>query len=80
MDSILSTGERDVAAQLHEGRSVAEIAAERDTSEAAVEQAVERVREKTERAVATLQQSPFTEEVLAALADEELAALHDRLG
>lgn len=79
MDSILSTGERDVAAQLREGRTVEEIAAERGTSEAAVEQAVDRIHEKTRRAVATLQQSPFTEEVLSALADDERAALHDRL-
>lgn len=79
MDSILSTGEREVARGLREGHSVAEIAVERDTSEQAVEQAVNRIREKTGRAVATLQQSPFTEEVLANLDEAERAALRDRL-
>lgn len=80
MDSILSTGERQVARGIREGQSVAEIAAERDTTEQAVKQATNRIREKTERAVATLQQSPFTEEVLADLDEAERAALRDRLG
>lgn len=79
MDSILSTGEREVAALLREDRSVEEIAAERSTSEAAVEAAVERIREKTARAVATLQQSPFSEAALADLDADERSALRDQL-
>jgi DNA-binding NarL/FixJ family response regulator len=58
--SILSRGERDVARRLRAGESVAEIADARETSTTSVEKAIDRVREKTERALSTLAESPFT--------------------
>lgn len=76
--SILSHGERDVAARLADGRSIEEIAEARDTSEEAVEKAVARIRRKTGRAVATLLQSPFAAEAVRELDSErrqELCAL-----
>lgn len=65
--SILSHGEQDVAGYLreHPDASTAEIAAARGTDEAAVEQAIERIRRKTRRAVVTLSESPFAEEALS---------------
>lgn len=60
--SILSRGEHVVARRLREGLTVEEIAEERDESPEAVERAIERVREKTDRALATLAQSPFATE------------------
>lgn len=80
--SILSHGERAVARHLREGRSVEEIADERDAPVETVEKAVDRIRTKTDRALATLAQSPFAteaareldeatrERVRAALTDE----------
>lgn len=65
-ESILSHGEQDVAGHLREGRDVAEIAAARETSEAAVRQSIDRIEEKTRRALVTLLQSP----VVADCADE----------
>ncbi len=67
MDSILSTGEREVAALLAEGLDEAEIAAERDVPDDQVELAVDRVREKTRRAYATLAASPVADEVAGEL-------------
>lgn len=62
MRSILSTGEREVARRLTDGDSLEEIAEARDDSVETVERHVDRIREKTERAFATLAESPFTEE------------------
>lgn len=62
MRSILSTGEREVARRLADGDSLEEIAEARDDSVETVEKHVDRIREKTERAFATLAESPFTEE------------------
>jgi len=67
MRSILSTGERDVARRLRDGASVEEIADARDDPVEVVERHVDRISEKTERAAATLAESPFTEEVAADL-------------
>ncbi|MFB6191724.1 MAG: hypothetical protein ABEI11_00200 [Haloarculaceae archaeon] len=64
--SVLSTGERRVAELLREGRSVEEIAEARGEPEDVVERAVDRIREKTDRAVATLLESPHLEEAAAA--------------
>ncbi|MFB6166086.1 MAG: hypothetical protein ABEJ31_13070 [Haloarculaceae archaeon] len=75
--SILSHGEREVAAMLREGRSIEEIADARDDTPAAVEKAVDRIRAKTDRALATLAQSPFAAEVLADLDAAERDALAD---
>lgn len=58
--SILSHGERDVARRLRDGQTVAEIADARDTSTDGVEKAIDRIREKTERALTTLAESPFS--------------------
>ncbi|WP_255148764.1 hypothetical protein [Halorarius halobius] len=60
MRSILSTGEREVAELLAAGHDVESIATERDESVEATRKAVDRVREKTDRAFATLLESPFT--------------------
>ncbi|MFB6084515.1 MAG: hypothetical protein ABEJ94_09745 [Halorientalis sp.] len=65
--SILSHGEREVAAMLEEDHSVEEIAAERDESVESVEKAIDRIREKTDRALATLIASPFTDRAAADL-------------
>ncbi|WP_254536296.1 LuxR C-terminal-related transcriptional regulator [Halomarina litorea] len=81
MRSILSSGEREVAWRLADGQSVEDIAAARDQSVETVEKHVDRIREKTERAVATLVESPFAEAVLADLdpeARETVAALARR--
>lgn len=75
LDSVLSHGERDVAASLREGRSVEEIAERRDVSTDAVEKAIDRIREKTDRAAATLVQSPFAAEAVADLDPDDRAAL-----
>jgi hypothetical protein len=77
--SILSRGERDVAARLRAGRSVAEIAEARDSSIERVEKTIDRVHEKTERAVSTLVESPFTVELGANLDSESRQALCDAL-
>jgi hypothetical protein len=79
MDSILSTGERRVAELLADGKSVEEIAEARAESVEATEKAVERVREKTDRALATLVESPFTAAAAADLDDDERARLGEQL-
>ena len=58
--SILSHEERAVAAALAAGTDPVTIADERDSSIEEIEASVERIREKTERAFATLAESPFT--------------------
>lgn len=65
--SILSHGERDIAARLREGHSVEDVAAARDEPVETVEKAVDRIREKTDRALATLVASPFTDAAAADL-------------
>lgn len=77
--SILSHGEREIASLLRTGYSVEEIADERDQPVPAVEKAVARVREKTDRALATLLQSPFTEDALADLDPDSRDVLLARL-
>lgn len=69
MDSILSTGEREVAERLADGEDVEAIADERDVPVEQVELAVDRIREKTRRAYATLAASPFAAAVAADLDD-----------
>ena len=78
-DSILSTGERRVAELLREGSSVEEIAERRGENPEVVRKAVDRVREKTGRAYATLAESPFTAEVATDLDDETRQRLMDAL-
>lgn len=75
MDSILSTGEREVASMLASGRSLSEVAEARDTTEERVERTAERVREKTDRALATLAESHVADEAVDALDPETRAAL-----
>ncbi|SDF56290.1 helix-turn-helix domain-containing protein [Halorientalis regularis] len=65
--SILSHGEREIAAMLDDDDSVDEIAAARDESVESVEKAIDRIREKTDRALATLLASPFTDDAAADL-------------
>lgn len=79
MNSILSTGERRVAELLADGKSLEEIAEARAESVEATEKAVARVREKTDRALATLVESPFTAEAAADLDDAERARLGEQL-
>lgn len=62
-NSILSHGERAVAELLADGLSTEEIAATRDVSREEVEKSIDRIYEKTERALVTLAESPFTTEV-----------------
>lgn len=63
--SVLSTGECRIAELLREGRSVEEIAEIRGEPESVIERAIGRIREKTDRAVATLLESPHLEEAAA---------------
>ncbi len=65
-NSILSHGEQDVAGYLreHPDATAADIAEARGVDETAVDQAIERIREKTHRAVVTLAESPFAAETL----------------
>ena len=79
MHSILSTGERRVAALLAEGHDVQTIAEKRGQSVEATEKAVDRVREKTGRAFATLLESPFTADLAADLSENEQERLRDAL-
>lgn len=73
--SILSHGEREIATLLREGRSVEEIATARDEPSAVVEKAIARIEAKTDRAVATLLESPYSEDAISRLSDEEHARL-----
>jgi DNA-binding NarL/FixJ family response regulator len=77
--SILSHEERHVAEGLAAGHSPAEIAADRDTDTETVERAADRVREKTDRALATLAASPFLEEAAAALDPAARRSLREAL-
>jgi len=79
MQSILSSGERDVANRLADGESVEEIAAAREQSVETVEKHVGRIREKTERAFATLAESPFTDEVAAAQPSAAVDAIREAI-
>lgn len=79
MRSILSTGERRVAALLAEGHDVETIAERRDRSVESTEKAVDRVREKTARAYATLLESPFAADVAGELSAADRAALRSAL-
>jgi len=76
-DSILSHGERDVARHLRENpdADVETVAEARGVDPESVEKSIERIRGKTDRALATLHQSPFTREAAADLDPEERAAL-----
>ncbi|WP_049898778.1 hypothetical protein [Halococcus agarilyticus] len=77
--SILSHEEAAIAAALTEGRDPVTIADERDASIAAIEASIDRIREKTERAFATLDASPFAADLAADLDPERRAALRDAL-
>lgn len=77
--SIFSHEERAVAAALAEGTDPVTIADERDASVAQVEASVERIREKTERAFATLAQSPFSADLARELDPERRAELRTLL-
>lgn len=77
--SILSHGESTVAAMLADGMQPEEIAAERDVSPEEMEKSIDRIREKTERAVTTLAESPFTAEVASEMNDETRADVLDAL-
>lgn len=79
MRSILSTGERRVAALLAEGHDVEAIAEQRGESVEATEKAVDRIREKTERAFVTLLESPFTGDVATDLSEDEQERLRAML-
>lgn len=77
--SILSHGESTVAAMLADGMQPEEIAAERDVSPEEMEKSIDRIREKTERAVTTLAESPFTAEVASEMNDETREDVLDAL-
>lgn len=77
--SVLSHGEREVAALVAAGNSLEEVAKQREEPVETVEKTVDRIRSKTDRALATLLQSPFAAEAAADLAPEERRRLRDRL-
>ncbi|PSQ17192.1 hypothetical protein BRD00_08330 [Halobacteriales archaeon QS_8_69_26] len=81
-ESILSHSERDVATHLreHPDATPEDVAAARGADPEATEKAVARIREKTDRALATLLQSPFTDEAAADLDPERRAELREALG
>jgi len=72
-DSILSHEERAIARLLREDPDATpeSIADARDADVTAVERSIRRIREKTDRAVATLVQSPFLEEATSDLEPED---------
>ena len=78
--SILSHEEEAIAAALAEGTDPVTSADERDSSVAAVEASIDRIREKTERAFATLDASPFAADLAGDLNPERRAALRAALG
>lgn len=73
--SILSSEEQDLAERLADGDAPADIADDLDRDPEAVEKALDRIREKTDRALATLVESPYAAEAAADLP----AAERDRL-
>lgn len=75
VSSILSHGEQDVAGHLKANADIREIADARGTSEAEVEQAVDRIEEKTRRAFATLLQSPFLQDCAVDLTPQQRQTL-----
>lgn len=77
VESILSTEERAVAAEIAAGRSIAEIATARDSSEEVVQRADSRIREKTNRALATLLESHVAQEAVDELDPDQRAALRE---
>ena len=77
--SILSHEERAVAAALAAGTDPVTIADERDSSIEEIEASVERIREKTERAFATLAESPFTGDLATDLDPDRREALRTAL-
>jgi DNA-binding NarL/FixJ family response regulator len=78
-DSIFSHGEQAIASMIKDGMTLEEIAEERDVSTDTIEQSIDRIREKTTRAVTTLAESPFTAEVGADLDEEAREKLLDAL-
>ncbi|EMA46545.1 hypothetical protein [Halococcus saccharolyticus] len=78
--SILSHEEEAIAAALAEGTDPVTIADDLDSSVAAVEASIDRIREKTERAFATLEASPFAADLAHDLDPERRAALRTALG
>ena len=77
--SILSHEERAVADLLDAGTDPVTIADERDSSIEEIEASVERIREKTERAFATLAESPFTSDLAADIDADRRDALRAAL-
>lgn len=77
--SILSTGERAVAEGLRDGLGPEEIARQREEPVEAVEKSIRRVREKTDRALATLADSPFVAEAAGDLDDATRERLLEQL-
>lgn len=77
--SIFSHEERAVALALADGVDPVTIAQSRDTTVEQVEASVERIKVKTERAFATLSQSPFTADLAGDLDPERRAELRAAL-
>lgn len=77
--SIFSHEERAVATALADGIDPMTIAQSHDSSVEQVEAAVERIREKTERAFVTLEQSPFTADLADDLDSDRRAELRAAL-
>jgi hypothetical protein len=77
--SILSHEERAVARELAAGSDLATVVEARGGDPETVERTADRVREKTERALATLAESPFVAEALADLDPETRQAVRRAL-
>lgn len=77
--SVLSHGEREIAALLRDGHSVEDIATARDATTTEVEKAIDRIHEKTSKAVVTLLQSPYTADAVADLDADARASLRATL-
>jgi DNA-binding NarL/FixJ family response regulator len=77
--SVLSHGEREIAALVRDGHSVDDIATTRDATTTEVEKALDRIHEKTTKAVATLLQSPYTADAVTELDADARASLRSAL-
>lgn len=79
-ESILSHEEATIARMVREGATIEEIADERNQSVESVEASLDRIEDKTRRALATLEASPFLDEAVAGLSPPRRNQLRERAG
>lgn len=79
-ESILSHEEAAIARLVHDGATIEEIADEREQSVESVAASLDRIEQKTERALMTLEESPFLDEAVANLQPDRREQVRERLG